>query len=89
MNDTIESVCAEDVFQCAVTANIYLGQCVSRIFNVFANVLAFDVWAVEVVEVVDDDDLIDVAREQSINEMRADESGASGHENIFHDYFVA
>jgi len=89
MNDAIEMVFFEDVVECGAIANVSLYEFVSRIFEVFANVLAFDVGVIEVVEIIDNDDLIDAGSQQSIDEMRADKSGTPGNQKIFHDYFVA
>ena len=49
-----------------------------------ANVVALDLGVVEIVEVVDYGDLFDVRGEQSIDEMRADETGAASYKNPFH-----
>ncbi len=59
----------ECFFECCAIANVDFDQLVTWIFEVVANVRAFDLGIVEVVEVVDNGDVFDVRSEQSIDEV--------------------
>jgi hypothetical protein len=57
---------------------------VSRIIEVLADVIVFNGWIVEVVEIVNDRDLCGIAREQTIDEVRPDKPRAACDEKPFH-----
>jgi hypothetical protein len=69
MNDAIEVCVGKRLVQCCAISNIDFGEFVTLIFEVTADVVAFDVGIVEVVEVIDDGDVFDVRCEQTIDEM--------------------
>ncbi len=82
VNYAIEACLFEYLFECGAIANVCFDECVTGIVEVFANVGALDFGFVEVVEVVNDRDLLDIAsdiaREQTIHQMRTDETRAAG-----------
>ena len=44
-------------------------------------------WGIEIIEVIDHGNAPTAFRDESINEMRADETGAAGDENVLHVIF--
>lgn len=84
MNDAIELSIGERLFQSRAVSDIGFNKSVTRIAEVLADVGAFDIRFVEVVEIVDDRDLFDAGSQQSIDKMRADEARAASCENPFH-----
>jgi hypothetical protein len=69
VHDTVEASLFEELVECGAIANVCLGELVTLVFEVFANVLTFDLWFVEVVEVVNNSDLVNVRTQQPIYKM--------------------
>src|ERR1700752_137656 len=84
VHDAVEVVLIEELVQCGAIANVEFDEFIAWVFEVFADVFAFNLWFVEVVEVVNNCNLIDISAQQPIDKMRSDKASATGYEKVFH-----
>ena len=78
VNDAIELCVLECLTCCVVIAYVRLDQAIVGLRQVIFNVRTFDRGIVEIVEVVNDGYVPAAFRQQAIDKMRTDETGAAG-----------
>ena len=85
MHDDIEIVLIENDFKLIRNANVAFDKFEIWVAQMCGDVRAFDLRRVKVVEVVDDGYAPVAFGYQSVNELRADETGTAGHKDVsFH-----